>query len=101
VIVIRYDQEWKGGRLVEIGVSHQIWWNILREHNWGVPLSSYYVYILCYIYLECLIVLWGHVPTGAYTIFIIVCMRNIIPMVSLRAFGVAFGLSWAEINKET
>ena len=31
---------------------------------------------------------------------IIVCMRNIIPMVSLRAFGVAFGLSWAEINKE-
>jgi len=27
-------------------------------------------------------------------------VRNIIPTVSLRAFGVAFGLSWAEINKE-
>ena len=31
---------------------------------------------------------------------IITCMRNIIPTISLRAFGVAFGLSWAEINKE-
>jgi len=27
------------------------------------------------------------------------CMR-IIPMISLRVFGVAFGLYWAEINKE-
>jgi len=25
------------GWLVEIGASHQIRWNILREHNWGVP----------------------------------------------------------------
>jgi len=25
------------GWLVEIGTSHQIRWNILREHNWGVP----------------------------------------------------------------
>ena len=25
------------GWLVEIGMPHQIWWNILREHNWGVP----------------------------------------------------------------
>jgi len=31
---------------------------------------------------------------------IIACVRIIIPMVSLRVFGVAFGLSWAEINKE-
>ena len=31
---------------------------------------------------------------------IIACVRNIIPTVGLRAFGVAFGLSWAEINKE-
>jgi len=27
-------------------------------------------------------------------------MRNIIPTVSLRVFGVTFGLSWVEINKE-
>jgi len=27
-------------------------------------------------------------------------MRIIIPMISLRAFGVAFGLYWAEINEE-
>ena len=33
-------------------------------------------------------------------ITIIVCVRIIIPTVDLRAFGVVFGLSWAEINKE-
>jgi len=27
-------------------------------------------------------------------------MRIIIPMISLKAFGVMFGLSWVEINKE-
>jgi len=27
-------------------------------------------------------------------------MRIIIPTIGLRAFGVAFGLYWAEINKE-
>jgi len=26
------------GQLVKIGASHQIWWNILREHNWGVSI---------------------------------------------------------------
>jgi len=31
---------------------------------------------------------------------IFTCMRNIIPMISLRAFGVTFGLYWAKINKE-
>jgi len=31
---------------------------------------------------------------------IIACVRIIIPTVDLRAFGVTFGLSWAEINKE-
>ena len=31
---------------------------------------------------------------------IIACVRIIIPTVDLRAFGVVFGLSWAEINKE-
>jgi len=31
---------------------------------------------------------------------IITCVRNIIPTIGLRVFGVAFGLSWAEINKE-
>jgi len=49
------DQTWSGtvrGVVVEIGASHQIQWNILREHNWGVPSSSYYVYILCYIYFR-------------------------------------------------
>jgi len=30
----------------------------------------------------------------------ITCMRIIIPTVTLRAFGVAFGLYWVEINKE-
>ena len=30
----------------------------------------------------------------------ITCMRIIIPMVSLRAFGVAFWLQWVEVNKE-
>jgi len=34
--MIRYDQDGRG-QLVEIDVSHQIRWNILREHNWGVP----------------------------------------------------------------
>ena len=31
---------------------------------------------------------------------IIVCVRIIIPTVDLRAFDVAFGLSWVEMNKE-
>ena len=54
--------------MVEIGASHQIWWNILREHNWGVP-SAYinFIYYVTYI-LEYLIVLQGCVCTGAYTI---------------------------------
>jgi len=57
-------REW----LVEIGASHQIWWNILREHNWGVPSAHIkYIYYVTYI-LEYLIMLWGHVHTGAYTI---------------------------------
>jgi len=30
----------------------------------------------------------------------ITCMRIIIPMVSLKVFGVMFGLHWVEINKE-
>ena len=59
----------------------------------GCPLSLYYVYILCYIYL---IVLRGRVHNNT----IIVCVRIIIPTIGLRAFGVAFGLSWVEINKE-
>jgi len=56
------------GRLVEIGTSHQIWWNILREHNWGVPSAHImFIYYVTYI-LEYLIMLWGCVCTGAYTI---------------------------------
>jgi len=58
----------------------------------GCPLSSYYVYILCYIYCR----VFDH-ATGTYayrcihnTIF--TCMRIIIPTITLRAFGVAFGL---------
>jgi len=31
---------------------------------------------------------------------IFTCVRIIIPMISLRAFGVTFGLYWVEINKE-
>jgi len=34
------------GQLVEIATSHQIWWNILREHNWGVP-SVHINFIYC------------------------------------------------------
>jgi len=56
------------GWLVEIGASHQIWWNILREHNWGVPSAHImFIYYVTYI-LECLIVLWGCMHTGTYTI---------------------------------
>jgi len=56
------------GWLVEIGTSHQIWWNILREHNWGVPSAHInFIYYVTYI-LEYLIVLWGCVHTGTYTI---------------------------------
>jgi len=66
----------------------------------GCPLSSYYVYILCYIYFR----VFDHaMGTCAYRCIhntIIACVRNIIPMIGLRAFGVVFGLSWAEINKE-
>ena len=43
--------------------------------------------------------LWGHACTGVYNTKI-TCMRIIIPMISLSAFGVMFGLYWAEINKE-
>jgi len=54
--------------LVEIGASHQIWWNILREHNWGVP-SVYikFIYYVTYI-VEYLIMLWECTHTGMYTI---------------------------------
>jgi len=42
------------GQLVEIGTSHQIRWNILREHNWGVPSAHikfiYYVTYKCILY---------------------------------------------------
>jgi len=56
------------GQLVEMGMSHQIWWNIIREHNWGVPSAHImFIYYVTYI-LECLIMLWGHMHTGMYTI---------------------------------
>ena len=47
------------GQLVEIGMSHQIWWNILREHNWGVP--SAHINFIYYVtdIVEYLIMLWG------------------------------------------
>jgi len=54
--------------LVEIGTSHQIWWNILREHNWGVPSAHIkFIYYVTYI-LEYLIMLQGRAHTGMYTI---------------------------------
>jgi len=38
------------GELVEIGISHQIRWNILREHNWGVPsVHIGFIYYVTYI----------------------------------------------------
>ena len=56
------------GQLVEIGASHQIRWNILREHNWGVP--SAHIMFIYYVtdIVEYLIVLWGCMCTGVYTI---------------------------------
>jgi len=54
--------------LVEIGASHQIWWDILKEHNWGVlSVHINFIYYVTYI-VEYLIVLRGHVHTGMYTI---------------------------------
>ena len=45
------------GQLVEIGTSHQLWWNILREHNWGVPsVHIMFIYYVTYI-IEYLIML--------------------------------------------
>jgi len=56
------------GWLVETGASHQIWWNILREHNWGIPsVHIMFIYYVTYI-VEYLIMLWGHAHTGIYTI---------------------------------
>jgi len=56
------------GWLVEIGMSHQIRWKILREHNWGVPSAHInFIYYVTYI-VQYLIVLQGHMHTGAYTI---------------------------------
>jgi len=56
------------GQLVEIGVSHQIRWNILREHNWGVPsVHIKFIYYVTYI-VQYLIMLCGHACTGMYTI---------------------------------
>jgi len=54
--------------LVEIGVSHQIRWNILREHNWGVP--SVHINFIYYVtdIVQYLIVLLGCAHTGTYTI---------------------------------
>jgi len=56
------------GWLVEIGTSHHIRWNILREHNWGVP-SAHINFIYCVTYIvEYLIVPQGCTCTGMYTI---------------------------------
>ena len=58
VIMIRNDQEWLGW-LVEISMSHQIRWDILREHNWGVPsVHIKFIYYVTYI-VQYLIVLQG------------------------------------------
>jgi len=56
------------GQLVEIGTSHQIRWNILREHNWGVPSAHimFIYYVTCIV--EYLIILQGCARTGVYTI---------------------------------
>jgi len=74
---VRWDMivwSWSGtirnskGWLVEIGMSHQIRWNILREHNWGFPsVHIKFIYYVTYI-VQYLIVLWGHTHTGTYTI---------------------------------
>jgi len=62
--MIRNSRGW----LFEIGVSYQIWWNILREHNWGIPSAHIkFIYYNTYV-IHYLIMLWGHALTGAYTI---------------------------------
>ena len=62
--MIRNGRRW----WVEIGTAHQIRWNILREHNWGVPSAhiKYIYYVTCVIHY--LIMLWGCSHTGMYTI---------------------------------
>jgi len=65
----------------------------------GCPFSSYYVYILCYIYFRVFDRAMGMRAYRHVHNTIITCVRNIIPTIGLRAFGVAFGLSWAGINK--
>jgi len=88
------------GWLVEIGASHQIRWNILREDNWGVP--SAHIMFICILdtyIVHYLIVLWGCAHTGVYTLLKL-HVRIIFPMISLKVFGVTFWLHWVEINKE-
>jgi len=81
-----HDQVWSGtvrGQLVEIGMSHQIRWNTLREHNRGVP-SAHIMFIYYDTYIvHYLIMLQGCVHTDAYTI----------PKLH------TFWLHWAEINR--
>ena len=87
--------------MVEIGASHQIWWNILREHNWGVPSAHIkFIYYVTYIYFRVFDRATGKCAYRHIHNTIITCMRNIILTIGLRAFGVMFGLYWAEINKE-
>jgi len=87
--------------LVEIGMSHQIRWNILREHNWGVPSAHInFIYVLCYIYFRVFDCAMGMHTYRCIHNTIFACMRIIIPTISLRVFGVMFGVYWVEINKE-
>jgi len=53
--------------LVEIGTSHQKWWSILGEHNWGVP--SVYIKFIYYVthIVDYLIMPQGQAHTGTYT----------------------------------
>jgi len=87
--------------LVEIGTSHQIRWNILREHNWGAPSAHinfiYYVTYICYTLFDHAMGMctYRHIHNTKIT-----CVRIIIPTINLRAFRVVFGLYWAEISKE-
>jgi len=67
------------GQLVEIGTSHQYWWNILREHNWSVPSAHIRFNILCYIYFRMFDCAMGMHTYRCIHNTIIACVRIIIP----------------------
>jgi len=71
-----------------------------KRRQLGVPSAHInFIYYVTYV-IQYLIVLQGCMHTGTYTNTKITCVRIMIPTITLRVFGVVFGLYWAEINKK-